>query len=177
MRWKTTSIYFLVNIDNLVVLTIHLIYSTPWRVIPKNCLSTLGHYKKKCAMPSILWRTSRQEILIWARQEQELDLLSIRNNEINNNKLDLQKHHTWHTRKFWKHLSLRPRWLKLPSLFVAWFFWTFQKIWSIGLSKSFMITISPIDLFIWKKELFWVPVHPFGVFCWDKNSPQITIII
>ncbi len=45
--------------------------------------------------------------------------------------------------------------LKLPSLFVAWLFWTFHNkshnMKALVILKSFMITISPAYLFIWKK--------------------------
>ncbi len=42
-------------------------------------------------------------------------------------------------------------------------------IWNISYSKSFMITISPTYLLVWKKnELVWVPVCTSGVFCREK---------
>ncbi len=75
-------------------------------------------------------------------------------------------------------LSFITSWLKLPSLFTAWLFWTFynksHNMKALVILKSFMITISPTYLFIWKKLTF---VGLCGAF-WDiflrKNSSQIT---
>ncbi len=68
--------------------------------------------------------------------------------------------------------------LKLPSLFDAWLFWTFHtkshNMKALVISKSFIITISPTYLFIWKKWTFvCLCVASWRIFL-RKKLPQIT---
>ncbi len=66
--------------------------------------------------------------------------------------------------------------LKLPSLFAARFFWTFQN--KLRNMKALVILshhdhhFSHLLVFMKKKELLWAPVSSFFV---RKNSPQLTV--
>ncbi len=66
----------------------------------------------------------------------------------------------------------------LPSLFAAWLFWTFHNkshnMKVISHSTSFMFTISPTYLFIWKKWTFVGLCMAFWSIFLRKKSFQIT---
>ncbi len=65
--------------------------------------------------------------------------------------------------------------LKLPSLFAAWCFWTFHNI-SHNM-KALVILSHPWSSFLpltclhEQNELLWVSVWPSGVFLWGKSLP------
>ncbi len=88
-------------------------------------------------------------------------------------------------RQFTQYKILRPiyhfdNWcyLKLPSLYGAWLFWTFHtkshNMKALVILNHSWSLFLPLHCLYGKDELLWVSVQPSGVFSWENKSPQIT---
>ncbi len=71
-------------------------------------------------------------------------------------------------------LAILAQMLKLPPLFAAWRFWTFQNKSHnmkalVILSQSLFL---PLTCLYGKNELLWVSMWPSGVFSWERTSPR-----
>ncbi len=63
--------------------------------------------------------------------------------------------------------------LKLPSLFTAWFFWTFQKV--LVVLSHLLSPFFTLNCLYWRKWTFMGPCAPFWNIFGRKNSPHINI--
>ncbi len=71
--------------------------------------------------------------------------------------------------------------LKLPSLFAAWLFWTFHtkshNMEALVILSHSWSPFLPLTCSYGKNKLLWVSVWPSGVFSWEKTPPRLLMQI